>query len=125
MRTPLIAGNWKMNMTIADGVALVTGLKDALHGVTGADAAVCPPFVLLKPIADALGGGNIALGAQDMFWEEKGAFTGQVSGADAARLSAAVMSSSAIPSAAAVSARMPSRLETTTCCSRSATTTPW
>ena len=81
MRTPLIAGNWKMNMTIADGMALVGTLKDALRDVRGADAAVCPPFVLLKPIADALGGGNIALGAQDMFWAEKGAFTGQISGA--------------------------------------------
>ena len=80
MRTPLIAGNWKMNMTIADGVALVNTLTEALQGVSGADAAVCPPFVLLKPIADALGGGNIKLGAQDMFWEEKGAYTGQISG---------------------------------------------
>jgi triosephosphate isomerase len=81
MRTPLIAGNWKMNMTIAEGVALVESLKAALQGVTGADAAVCPPFTLLKPIADALAGGNIALGAQDMFWEAKGAFTGQISAA--------------------------------------------
>ena len=80
MRTPLIAGNWKMNMTIADGVALVENLKNALQGVTGADAAVCPPFTLLKPIADALVGGNIALGAQDLFWEPKGAYTGQISG---------------------------------------------
>ena len=81
MRTPLIAGNWKMNMTIADGVALVDTLKQALAGIAGAEAAVCPPFTLLKPIADALGGGNIALGAQDMFWEPKGAYTGQISGA--------------------------------------------
>jgi len=80
MRTPLIAGNWKMNMTIADGAALARTLKDALRGVTGADAAVCPPFTLLKPIADALGDGNIFLGAQDMLWEEKGAYTGQISG---------------------------------------------
>lgn len=79
MRTPLIAGNWKMNMTIAEGVALVESLKDALQGVAGADAAVCPPFTLLKPIADALGDSNIALGAQDMFWEAKGAYTGQIS----------------------------------------------
>lgn len=80
MRTPLIAGNWKMNMTIADGVALVDSLKSALQGVQGADAAVCVPFVLLKPIADALAGSNIKLGAQDMFWEAKGAYTGQISG---------------------------------------------
>lgn len=81
MRKPLIAGNWKMNMTIAEGVALVEVLADALQDVEKADAAVCPPFTLLKPIADALGGSRIALGAQDMFWEAKGAYTGQVSGA--------------------------------------------
>ncbi len=81
MRKPLIAGNWKMNMTIAEGVALVDKLKNALAGMQGAEAAVCPPFTLLKPIADALAGGNIALGAQDMFWEAKGAYTGQISGA--------------------------------------------
>jgi len=80
MRTPIIAGNWKMNMTIADGVALVETLKSALNGVEGAVGAVCPPFTLLKPIADALAGSKIQLGAQDMFWEAKGAFTGQISG---------------------------------------------
>lgn len=80
MRTPLIAGNWKMNMTIAEGLSLVSELRGALCCVTGAEAAVCPPSVLLKPIGDALAGCDIALGAQDMFWEVKGAFTGQVSG---------------------------------------------
>ncbi|MHB9023412.1 MAG: triose-phosphate isomerase [Armatimonadota bacterium] len=81
MRTPIIAGNWKMNMTIADGVALVEGLKGALRGVSGVEPVVCPPAVLLKPIADVLPGGSIKLGAQDMFWEAKGAYTGQISGA--------------------------------------------
>jgi triosephosphate isomerase len=81
MRIPLIAGNWKMNMTIADGVALVESLKSALAGVHGAEAAVCPPFTLLHPIGAALAGSAIKLGAQDMFWEPKGAFTGQISGA--------------------------------------------
>ena len=80
MRTPLIAGNWKMNMSIADGVALVDALKSNLAGVTGADALVCPPFTLLKPIADALAGSNVHLGGQDLCWEAKGAFTGQISG---------------------------------------------
>jgi triosephosphate isomerase len=80
MRTPLIAGNWKMNMTIADGVALVESLTEALKDVEGAEAAVCPPFTLLKPVADVLAGSRIKLGAQDMFWEAKGAFTGQISG---------------------------------------------
>lgn len=80
MRTSLIAGNWKMNMTIAEGVALVETMKQELAGVSGADAAVCPPAPLLKPIADVLKGSNITLGGQDMFWESKGAYTGQVSG---------------------------------------------
>ncbi len=80
MRKPLIAGNWKMNMTIADGTALVNSLKEALVGIDGAECAVCVPAVLLKPIADAVCCSNIALGAQDLFWEEKGAFTGQISG---------------------------------------------
>jgi triosephosphate isomerase (TIM) len=80
MRRPLIAGNWKMNMSIADGVALVEQLKGALCCTTGADALVCPPAVLLKPIADAIKGSSIALGGQDMFWESKGAFTGQIAG---------------------------------------------
>ena len=80
MRTPLIAGNWKMNLTIAEGVALVKTLTEALRDVRGAEAAVCPPFVMLKPVADALAGSPIALGAQDMFWEAKGAYTGQIAG---------------------------------------------
>jgi len=79
MRTPIIAGNWKMNMTIADGVTLVESLNLALHEITGVDAVVCPPFTLLKPIADALSGGALQLGAQDLFWEAKGAYTGQIS----------------------------------------------
>jgi triosephosphate isomerase len=81
MRTPLIAGNWKMNMTTADGVALVEALKSALAGVEGADAAVCVPYPLLPAVGHALVGSDIDLGAQDMFWESKGAYTGQVSGA--------------------------------------------
>lgn len=80
MRTPLIAGNWKMNMSIADGTALVTSLTSALANVEGAQALVCPPFTLLKPISDVLCGTNVMLGGQDMSWETKGAFTGQISG---------------------------------------------
>ena len=81
MRTPIIAGNWKMNMSIAEGVALVEQLKNALAGIDGAEAVVCPPFSLLQPIAAALSDSAIKLGAQDMFWAPKGAFTGQISGA--------------------------------------------
>lgn len=80
MRTPLIAGNWKMNMTIAEGTALVESLTSALAGIEGAQALVCPPFTLLKPISEVLSGTNVMLGGQDMSWETKGAFTGQISG---------------------------------------------
>ena len=119
MRTPLLAGNWKMNMTIAEGVALVEQLKNRpARAVTGAEAAVCPPFTLLKPIADALAGSTIALGAQDMFWEaERGLYRADLRH-HAHRMSAAAMSSSATPNAADASA--PSRRAgATNCCRRS------
>jgi len=79
MRKPIIAGNWKMNMSIADGIELVEALKAGLAGVDGAECVVCPPFTLLKSIAD-VAGTEVAVGCQDMFWEDKGAFTGQISG---------------------------------------------
>ncbi len=81
MRKPLIAGNWKMNMTTAEGVSLVNALKAALNTDEASCAAVCAPYVLLKSVGEALQGSGIALGAQDIFWEAKGAFTGQISGA--------------------------------------------
>jgi len=79
MRRPFIAGNWKMHKTIDEAVALVGGLKDALAGLDNCDVAVCPPFPALAAIREALAGSNIWLGAQNMYWEEQGAFTGEVS----------------------------------------------
>ncbi len=81
MRVPFIAGNWKMNMTRDSGVSLVRGLIDALSGVDKVDVAVCPPSVYLADIAKALAGSRIGLGAQNMYHEKEGAFTGEVSGA--------------------------------------------
>ena len=75
MRTPFIAGNWKMHKTIEEAVALVRELCGALEGVDGCDVAVCPPFA----VREALAGSAIGLGAQNMHWEEQGAFTGAVS----------------------------------------------
>lgn len=79
MRVPFIAGNWKMHKTIDEAVALVTELRSLLDGLTGIDVAVCPPFPALQPVREALEGSAIAVGAQNMHWEEQGAFTGEVS----------------------------------------------
>ncbi len=79
MRTPFIAGNWKMHKTIEEAVALVTELRELLAGVEGIEVAVCPPFPALEAVRRALGGSLIRLGAQNMHWEEAGAFTGEVS----------------------------------------------
>ncbi|MBX3750272.1 MAG: triose-phosphate isomerase [Opitutaceae bacterium] len=79
IRKKLIAGNWKMNKTPADGVALVTELVAALGKQTDVDVVVCPPFTGLESAAKALDGSTIKLGAQNMHFEASGAFTGEVS----------------------------------------------
>ena len=79
MRIPLIAGNWKMHRTIEEAVALARELGAALGDVAGCDVAVCPPFPALAAVREALAGSAIGLGAQNMHWEEQGAFTGAVS----------------------------------------------
>lgn len=79
MRRPFIAGNWKMHKTIEEAVALVQELRVALEGVSGCDVTVCPPFPALAAVREALSGSDIGLGAQNVHWEEKGAFTGEVS----------------------------------------------
>ena len=78
MRTPFVAGNWKMNKTIAEARALVAEMSLALREVKGVEKVLCPPFMALFPIAALLQGTDIGLGAQDMHWEAKGAFTGEV-----------------------------------------------
>jgi triosephosphate isomerase len=79
MRTPIIAGNWKMNMTRADAVALVRGLGKAIEGLEGVEVVVCPPFTALEAVAEDCKDLGIGLGAQNMHWETSGAFTGEVS----------------------------------------------
>jgi len=81
MRKPIIAGNWKMHKTIGDAIELVNGLKRELYDVTEADIVVCPVYTALADVSEALEASNIAVGAQDMFWEEQGAFTGEISAA--------------------------------------------
>jgi len=78
LRRPIIAGNWKMHMTPSEAVNLVNELKP-LVADTDVEVVVIPPFVDLVDVKKALDGSNIKLGAQNMHWEEKGAFTGEVS----------------------------------------------
>ena len=79
MRRPFVAGNWKMNMTLAQGRELVSGIRQNLPADCPADVAVCPSFVILMPMAEAVAGSPIMLGAQNVYFEERGAFTGEVS----------------------------------------------
>jgi len=78
-RTPLIAGNWKMNKTVAEAVTLVRELMPRVQGIEKVEVAVCPPATALSAVALALTDSGIALGAQDVFWAEWGAFTGMLS----------------------------------------------
>lgn len=79
MRKIIIAGNWKMNKTVADAAALVSALHKTLNKVTEVDVVVCPPYTALSAVNDLVRGSNIKLGAQDCYWEKEGAFTGEVS----------------------------------------------
>jgi triosephosphate isomerase len=78
-RMPLVAGNWKMNTTVAEGRALVEAMRADLEAVAGVERLICPPFVSLAPLHDLLAESPIRLGAQNMYCEPKGAFTGEVS----------------------------------------------
>jgi triosephosphate isomerase len=75
---PFFCGNWKLWGTVSESVALATGVRDAVAGVTAADVAVGPGFVALATVADKLKGGNVGVASQDGYWEVKGAFTGEV-----------------------------------------------
>ena len=79
MRVPILAANWKMNKTVSEALDLVRELRRLVLDVEGVEIVVCPPFVSLTSVADALKATHIKVGAQNMHWEEKGAFTGEVS----------------------------------------------
>jgi triosephosphate isomerase len=79
MRTPMIAGNWKMNTTVAEAVALVKEMLPELDRIDGVDKVVCPPFVSLAATKELLEGSSVKLGAQNLYFEEKGAYTGEIS----------------------------------------------
>ncbi len=78
MRKKIIAGNWKMNNTVDESLKLIEDLKDAVKDAT-CEVVVCPPFTSLYQVVEALKDTNIKVGAQNMYFEEKGAFTGEVS----------------------------------------------
>lgn len=79
MRLPLIAGNWKMNTSVGEAVKLVTTMLTELDQTDGIEKVLCPPFVSLATIKELVKGSSIKLGAQNMYFEEKGAFTGEIS----------------------------------------------
>ena len=79
MRKKIVAGNWKMNMTVAEAGALVSGLKLELANFREVEVVVCPPFTALAAVSKSLQGTNMDLGAQNMHWEKSGAYTGEVS----------------------------------------------
>lgn len=79
MRIPMIAGNWKMNTTIKEATTLVRGMRGALDPIKGVEKVVCPPFISLSAVHEILDGSSIKLGAQNMYFEPKGAYTGEVS----------------------------------------------
>ncbi|KUO69885.1 MAG: triose-phosphate isomerase [Clostridia bacterium BRH_c25] len=78
MRKPLIAGNWKMNKTVSEAVKLVEDLKPLVKGAA-AEVVVCPVFVCLNEAVKASEGSNIGVGAQNMYYKDSGAYTGEIS----------------------------------------------
>ena len=79
MRKPIVAGNWKLNKTVAEAVNLIEAIKEKAADIQGVDIVVCPPFTALQAAKAALAGSSVDLGAQNMHWEKSGAFTGEVS----------------------------------------------
>ena len=79
MRLPMIAGNWKMNTKVSEAVALVVEMLPELEKIEGVDKLICPPYVSLHPISQIIKGSSVKLGAQNVYCEEKGAFTGEIS----------------------------------------------
>jgi len=79
MRKPIIAGNWKLNKTSREAIVLVEELKREVVDIETVDIVVCPPFTALESVSEVLTDSNIALGAQNVYWADSGAFTGEIS----------------------------------------------
>ena len=80
MRTPIIAGNWKMYKTVADAVKYVKEFRSLVKDITDVEIVVAPPFTAVHAVAEAARNSNVIVGAQDLHWQREGAFTGAVSG---------------------------------------------
>ena len=78
-RKPMVAGNWKMHMTVADARHLVSEMVPGLQSKPGVDKVICPPYTTLLAVSSLLEGTDIHLGAQNMYWETAGAYTGEIS----------------------------------------------
>ena len=79
MRVPMIAGNWKMNTTVTEAVALGNEMRRGLDEIDNVDKVICPPFVSLATVRELIKESSIKLGAQNIYFEEKGAYTGEIS----------------------------------------------
>lgn len=79
MRKWIVAGNWKMNNTIAESTALAKAIKEGSSDITGGTIILAPPFISFQAVRDTIKGSNLFLAAQNMYYEDKGAFTGEVS----------------------------------------------
>lgn len=86
MREPLVAGNWKMYKSVAEARHLVSELVPGLQSIEGVEKVLCPPFTALLAVRALLEGTDIGLGAQNIYWEASGAFTGEISPAMVAEL---------------------------------------
>ena len=78
MRIPIIAGNWKMNKTAVEAVAFADAVRDDLNQIAGVDIVFCPPYIAIPGVAEAVQGSKIGVGAQNMYFAESGAFTGEI-----------------------------------------------
>ncbi len=79
MRRPLVVANWKMHKTVGESLDFVRSFRDECRWNDFCQVVLCPPFTSLYPVAQALQGTNITLGAQDLFWKDQGAYTGEIS----------------------------------------------
>lgn len=78
MRKPIAAGNWKMFKTAKEASKMISELKELVKSVSDREVVICPPFTALESAVNAAKGSNVKIGAQNLYWEEKGAFTGEI-----------------------------------------------
>src|ERR1035437_9368097 len=79
MRIPVIAGNWKMHKTVGEALSLVRSIKEGMGDISHCQVVLAPPFTALAPVSEEIRGTSLMLAAQNVFWEPKGASTGEIS----------------------------------------------